>query len=334
MAENSKISWTDHTFNPWIGCSKVHTGCANCYAETLMDSRLGKAKWGQHGTRVLTSDANWREPLKWNREPVVEQVTPHRSDGTLDLEAAVAMERRPRVFCASLADVFEEWDGPVLDHNGGEPRMVVPTKQIATFMGPDDGLEAPQFGDRAVRLDDVRHRLFRLIDDTPNLDWLLLTKRPERIFDYLQKYRHNVWLGTSVSDQDTANDAVDKLVECCDLSPVLFLSVEPLTGPVDLTSWLMRDPSPIGWVIIGGESGPNARPCDLKWIRSIVAQCDAAGVPCFVKQMGAVSVNSSTERGPWPFRPAKTLLWSGKGENVAEWPADLQVQQFPKGGAE
>ena len=99
MAENSKIEWTDHTFNPWMGCTKVSPACTNCYAERDFDHRYKKVKWGPTGTRVVTSDANWRKPLKWNRD-------------------AEGLPVRHRVFCASLADVFEDWDGEMLDHNG------------------------------------------------------------------------------------------------------------------------------------------------------------------------------------------------------------------------
>lgn len=90
MAENSNIEWTDHTFNPWIGCQKVSPGCDHCYAETW-DARglQGQAtRWGPHAERTRTSAANWRKPLAWNR-------------------AAEAAGKRARVFCASLADVFD-----------------------------------------------------------------------------------------------------------------------------------------------------------------------------------------------------------------------------------
>jgi protein gp37 len=88
MGENSKIAWTDHTFNPWVGCEKVSAGCAHCYAEALMDTQYGKVEWGPNGTRIRTAAANWKKPLKWNRE-------------------AAALGVRRKVFCASLADVFE-----------------------------------------------------------------------------------------------------------------------------------------------------------------------------------------------------------------------------------
>jgi protein gp37 len=125
MAENSNIEWTHHTFNPWIGCTKVSDGCKNCYAENLMDKRYGRVKWGPQGTRVRTSEANWKKPLKWNRE-------------------AEAKGERHRVFCASLADVFE--DKP------DQPEM-----------------------------EQWRLELLELIIKTPYLDWLLLTKRPENV---------------------------------------------------------------------------------------------------------------------------------------------------------
>ena len=201
MAENSKIEWTDHTFNPWIGCAKVHAGCTHCYAETLMDHRYGKAKWGVNGTRNRTSDANWRKPLQWNR--------------------AAEKEGRPAlVFCASLADVFED------------------------------------------REDLVEHRrdLFALIDKTPNLIWLMLTKRPENVRRLWPEMhterpifpgmpgpmgqpmpcvvtmakRSNVWLGTSPCNQETADSAIPELLKVRDLCGGLFLSCEPLLGSINL----------------------------------------------------------------------------------------------------
>ena len=133
MAESTKIEWCDHTFNPWIGCSKVHAGCQHCYAETLMDTRFGKAEWGTTGTRVRTSDANWREPLRWNRAAAslpAQIVKP----GSAPVEYMPV--DRPRVFCASLADVFEEIGSDyVFDHTG---RPI-----YREFDGVDDGQPVP-----------------------------------------------------------------------------------------------------------------------------------------------------------------------------------------------
>lgn len=324
MGQQTAIEWTDHTFNPWIGCQRVHTGCIHCYAEELMDKRYGKAKWGPNGTRVMTSNSNWRKVFGWDRQA--------EKDGV-----------RRRVFCASLADVFEDWTGPIRSHRGkyihrgeawGSKHSLIETGYA--------------IGQSIATMDDLRKALFQVIDATPHLDWLLLTKRPENIrrmwprnpvpmgpSDYRAALagelhvdnRPNVWLGTSVSNQETADKAVPELLKCRDLSPVLFLSAEPLVGPADLSPWLKfarfeeqyreivercggedripdhlrwngKRPPAIDWVIAGGESGHGARPCDVSWVRWIVTQCQASRVPCFVKQMGANVVERFPS--PWP----------------------------------
>lgn len=242
MAENSKIEWTDHTFNPWWGCTKVSQGCKHCYAETFASNRTQwKNLWGPSGERRRTSEANWRKPLKWNREAQ---------------EAGV----RRRVFCASMADVFES----------------------------------------LPELDQWRADLFDLISETPHLDWLLLTKRPENVKPMLVQAGRGfqplppwVWIGTSVEDQMTADERIPHLLEIP--ATVRFLSVEPLLGPVDLVQymgmfWLGmgEERRGVDWVIAGGESGPGARPMEEKWVRSLRKQCKAFQVPFFFKQWGGV----------------------------------------------
>lgn len=318
MGENSKIEWTTHTFNPWWGCTKVAAGCTHCYAESF-SKRTGRAKWGENGTRQITSPANWRDPIKWNK-------------------AAEEAGERHRVFCASMSDVFEDWSGPVMSF-GRQPIYL--NRQLRASSGE---------ADRAT-LDDVRHRLFELIDATPNLDWLLLTKRPENIRrmwcglleDFgtgkATSFRKNVWLGTSIATQADADRNIPLLLECRDLAPVLFLSCEPLVEAVDLShcttkpsawlkdcretgaeyaqsakraragvenvnvdicsdmsdrwldSYLSEKRKMIDWVIVGGESGHGARPMHPDWVRAIRDQCQTAGVPLFFKQWG--------EWAPW-----------------------------------
>ena len=247
MAKNSKIEWTDHTFNPWIGCTKVSDGCKHCYAETLMDKRYGRVQWGPQGTRVRTSAANWRKPVQWNKQ-------------------AAAEGRRYKVFCASLADVFED-----------RPELV-----------------------------EWRRELLDLIIRTPRLDWLILTKRPENVnrmieqatgFSEASMWFHaapHVWIGTSVENQETADKRIPHLLQIP--ARVRFLSMEPLLGPVDLNlgnwhtspaecpAWYDWCNCSIDWVIVGGESGHNARPMHPDWARSLRDQCVAAGVPVFFKQ--------------------------------------------------
>jgi protein gp37 len=272
MAENSSIEWTDHTFNPWVGCTKVSDGCKNCYAEEMMAKRWGKVQWGVNGQRVRTSEANWKKPLQWNRK-------------------AEMLGIRYKVFCASLADVFENK------------------------------------ADQQAEIDQWRGQLFDMIRDTPNLDWLLLTKRPELVNETIERVtgatsdvfflqNKNVWLGTSVENQEQADIRIPELLTIP--AAVRFLSMEPLLGEVDLHSgdwgaiggqfchkcgefsWYKDDGNAcpkchkpamtthaqIDWVIVGGESGHNARPMHLAWARGVRDQCVSAGVPFLFKQWG------------------------------------------------
>lgn len=244
MGEDSNIEWTDHTFNPWIGCTKVSPGCDNCYAEKLATQRLGVA-WGPHAERRFAAESTWHHPARWNRKA--------QKEG-----------RRARVFCASLADVFDN--------------------QV-----PDQW-----------RLD-----LWHLIHQTPHLDWLLLTKRPQNIAAMLPQPATlgfpawgegwpNVWLGTTVESQAEADRRIPHLLSVP--ARVRFLSCEPLLGPVNLRGWETfdhgwhsrpgEDTPRIDWVIAGGESGHGARPMHPDWARSLRDQCQAAGVPFFFKQWG------------------------------------------------
>lgn len=228
MGRNSHIEWTHHTFNPWWGCKKVSPACDNCYAE-VWAKRMGHQLWGLEAPRRFFSDVHWQEPLKWNEE-------------------AVASGRRSRVFCASMADVFE----------------------------------------RRRDLNDQRDRLWELITSTPNLDWLLLTKRPqniERIAPWGNTWPKNVWLGTSVENQALAEKRLPFLLRTP--ATVRFLSCEPLLGNLNLTSWFNRkDFYPIDWIIAGGESGGRSRPMHPDWILSLLRQCQSVQVPFHFKQWG------------------------------------------------
>ena len=266
MSENSKIEWTDHTFNPWEGCQKVGPGCDHCYAETRNARFAGGTaiNWGPGAPRRRTSASNWELPKRWNAQ----------AQAFMNQHG-----RRQRVFCASLADVFD---------NAVDPQW--------------------------------REDLFQLIAATPNLDWLLLTKRIGNVgnmlpvpFDFAQQYP-NVWLGATITSQAEADRDIPKLLALD--ARVRFLSMEPLLGPVNLREiavpaehdqlrrpWdyegfkfnalSMHDddrfhqaPATIDWVIVGGESGPGARPMHPDWARDLSDQCAAAGVPFLFKQWG------------------------------------------------
>lgn len=339
MGEVTKIQWCDHTFNPWRGCTKVAEGCKHCYADAQSKRNPGTlGVWGPNGTRVMAAENSWREPRKWNQAA--------ERDGV-----------RRRVFCASLADVFEEWDGAIADSHG-ERIMFNRTHGL----GPWQGMG--QYAHPA-RMDDLRVRLFELIDATPWLDWLLLTKRPESIRrmwvpksletwnrSRYRLFRDNVWLLTSVATQADADTNVPELLKCRDLVPVLGVSAEPLIEAVDFRfiphracgtfdsldgrSWDETEPDGkscysnggLDWIIVGGESGPHARQCRLKWVNALVNQCHAAGVACFVKQLGARACYVDGEPNgalvELPLRHAKGGDWN-------EWPDDLRVREFPRG---
>jgi protein gp37 len=222
-----------------------------------MDKRMGRVQWGPQGTRQRTSEANWRQPYKWNREAI--------NEGT-----------RRRVFCASLADVFEDRD----------------------------------------ELWRWRNDLWEMIENTPYLDWLLLTKRPQNIWRMVPKHwltdfghLRNVLFGFSAEDQDRFEERWQEIKYIARRGYPVFISAEPLLGPIDLDPWMQVDNylniGSRGWVIVGGESGRNARPMNPDWARAIRDQCQAAGVPFFMKQMG------------------------GTRKPFAEIPDDLLIREYP-----
>lgn len=298
MALATLIEWAEATFNPWIGCSKVSPGCRFCYAAADTPARIsrkaGLELWGSNAARRIKAESGWKAPLAWDR-------------------MAAKQGRRLRVFCGSQCDVFED---------------------RADLVAP-------------------RLRLFDLIERTPNLVWMLLTKRPGNVIPALQeaalsvpgdcdahddtlgmlsewligdKPPANVWLGTSVEDQEFADRRIPTLLSIP--ARVRFLSCEPLLGRVSLTSagiipacgdhpdlqgymvgpddgksglWKTRTEalakSGIDWVIVGGESGPNARPMHPEWARSLRDQCVAAGVAFHFKQWGEWLPDSQKSEG-------------------------------------
>jgi protein gp37 len=336
VAEHTGIEWCDATFNPWWGCERVSPGCAHCYADTLSKRYAGgKQLWGDGHVFRFFGDKHWAEPLKWAR--------------TLPAK----LGRRPRVFCASMADVFEERN----------------------------------------ELNEHRDRLFELISATPDLDWLVLTKRPEFARDWLREWwgmsgdygwsarvgidfnvPANLWMGVSIENARFTWRA-DVLREIP--AAVRFISAEPLLGS------LFNDPKPrvvhgpdlglgetrlglvgrqpldltgIDWVIVGGESGPKARPFHLEHAREIIEASWPEGasirdrLPVFVKQLGAkpiedrqryaaqIAIPIECEHGydVCPSCDAGEIelpLLNRKGGDWDEWPADLRIREFPASAA-
>lgn len=263
--ENSKIEWTDHTFNPWTGCEKVSPACANCYAETWA-KRCGR----DFKTRILTK--TWGGPVKWNK-----QASPEGRGVYYAQHGVYLPEHRPRVFCASLADWLDE---------------TVPAEWFV--------------------------KLLELLHNTRNLDWLLLTKRPQNFLSRMEaalkthKARvsmqlgcqianwisghpwKNVWIGVTTEDQQRADERIPLMFDIP--ARVRFLSVEPMLGPVELSAFMGECVTPmdvvqkynfgIDWIICGGESGGKARPMNPVWPSSLQMECEKVGVPFLFKQWG------------------------------------------------
>ncbi len=231
MSKDSRIEWTHHTFNPWWGCTKVSPGCKHCYAETWA-RRLGQEVWGPHAPRRELSGAYWKQPMAWNAE-------------------AARTGKQARVFCASMADVFED----------------------------------------RRDLDARREKLWTIIEQTPHLDWLLLTKRPQnvlRLVPWRERWPENIWLGITAENQKWLDKRMPALTALG--ARILFLSCEPMLGPLDLSKWIegarRGTHRGVHWVIGGGESGHHARPMHPEWLVSLRDQCVAAGIKFHFKQWG------------------------------------------------
>lgn len=306
MADHSKIEWTDATFNPWIGCTKVSPACDHCYAAVSTPSRTLGIQWGAGQSRHRTSPANWKLPLLWNKQDNYFQcrcgLRGEFREFATHPDCLLTPVRR-RVFCASLADVFDNEVDPLW-----------------------------------------RRDLFGLIRATPNLDWLLLTKRignVVRMLDdqwgkYARDYAEwsftkswvegeppsNVRLGATICNQPEADRDISKLLAVPAVSH--FVSVEPMLGPINFRwapyaheaegisyrQYLDKYGSTneyealrkLDWVIAGGESGHGARPMHPDWARSLRDQCASAGVPFFFKQWGEFDLSYDRDRDDPDFR--------------------------------
>jgi len=289
MGKDTKISWATHTFNTHWGCEKVSPACDNCYAEALAN-RWKFDVWGKDAPRRFFDDKHWNEPVKWNSK-------------------AKELGERHRVFCASMADVFED----------------------------------------RRDLDPVRERLWALIERTEHLDWMLLTKREKCIGRmlpkaWLSKPRSNVWLGVTAENQRRAEERIPVLLEVP--AAVHWISAEPLLSAIDFSPWIagathaVTDDAydapdgaivageerigdewtrkkGIDWVIVGGESGDKPRRMDPAWAKDILDQCRRGQVAYHFKQKGYILAR---ELG----------CKDREGKDSSEWPVEFRVQEFPK----
>lgn len=259
MGAETKISWTESTWNPFHGCKKVSQGCKYCYM--FRD----KERYKQDPTTVIKSKSNFDQPLKWS-EPRL-------------------------IFTCSWSDWFIE------------------------------------------EADEWRDELWKIIKDTPQHTYQILTKRPERILDNLPEDwgdgYENVWLGISAENHE---ELVKRMIHFKDVkAKIKFLSCEPLIGAIDLelamsnlflkTNDELIFNKLVNWVIIGGESGNENgkylyRPCMRAWIKNMIDACKRNHVPVFVKQLGT-------------YLSKELQLNDRHGTDMSEWEVGLCYQQMP-----
>lgn len=327
MGAKTEISWTDSTWNPVRGCSMAKGseagGCLNCYAARLNARNLPELKsptTGESFARILPSGPRWTGKVE-----LIES----------QLLLPLKWRKPKRIFVNSMSDLFHE-----------------------------------------ALTDEQIDRVFAVMALCPQHTFQILTKRPERMLAYSSRFegvmtamRHmgvnvaairwplpNIWMGVSVENQATADARIPLLLQTP--AAVRFVSYEPALGPVDFAAFLFSGVGSgrlnmLHQVIIGGESGPGARPFDIQWARNTIQQCGAAGVACFVKQLGAKPIQprstgcdkcDSTGHTPHGFRDCQACKGTGssafvpdyefhlkdrKGGDMSEWEESLRVRQFP-----
>lgn len=261
MAENTKIEWCNHTVNLWWGCSKVHTGCKNCYAESLA-KRYGDSVWGVDRNRKLIKSSF----------PTLDKIQKRAKNKGI----------KETVFIGSMMDIFE------LNFHLQNPDIPKYTETI-----------------------ELRNRLFRKIQNKEyeNIVFLLLTKRPENIeYSIYPHWKinppHNVWIGTSISDNQTKSYARELTKQW---KGKKFLSIEPQIDMIHtLTS---KEHSSFDWVIQGCESGRFRRPFKIEWAYQMKKECKRLGIPYFLKQI-------QDEKG--------NVI-----KDISKFPKELQLREFP-----
>ena len=243
MGKNTKIEWTDATWNPIRGCSRVSEGCRNCYAESVAArfSDLGQPYHGLAEFKIIGKDTpNERTEAHWTGE--VAFVPEHLDD-------PLRWKKPAKIFVNSMSDLFHE-------------------------KVQDEWIE----------------KIMQVILACPEHIFQVLTKRPERMGNWVRNWKvggvkfippPNLWLGVSVEDQKTADERIPLLLEIP--AAVRWVSYEPALGPVNFQNWVPRG---IDWIVMGGESGKNARPMHPKWARDVRDLCKLVSTPFWFKQWG------------------------------------------------
>ncbi|MDD5301537.1 MAG: DUF5131 family protein [Elusimicrobia bacterium] len=316
MAKETKIAWTDATFNPWRGCVKVSEGCAHCYAESW-SKRMGKNIWGKDAKREHASASYWKEPLKWNRE-------------------AQQTGKPFRVFCASLADVCEDRED-LLQPRADLMRLIERTPHLTWLLCTKrpENFEK-HFGVRWTP------------GGWPQNVWAMTTAENQAQADLRIPHLLRVPAVVRGVSYEPALGPVDFKPYMKQLLPVMRERREDECGDANfIHTGEYRTVPGLHWVIVGGESGGGARPFDVAWAQSTIDQCRAAGVAPFVKQLGArpwwngctvqwigvdrydvnkrVTESALNSENGWSVK-----LDDPKGGDWAEWPEGLRVREFPR----
>lgn len=323
---DSAIEWTDKTWNPVRGCAKVSAGCKHCYAET-MAKRL--RAMGQRGyLSVIDDRGRWTGVFETDPDKLIEPL---------------GWRKPARAFVNSMSDIFGEgvpfeFIAAVFGVMAATPRHTyqVLTKRPARmleFFAWLTEVAADEFCGSRVDL-----VLASAATHVNGDAWDRNLDRAGLAVEGGVWPLPNVWLGVSVEDQAAADERIPLLLQAP--AALRFLSCEPLLGPLDLSPWIFpAGVTPLDWVIAGGESGPDARACKVSWVRGLVRQCAEAGVPVFVKQLGArpdfveplagggQSIESMLRHGE--YEEAPIILRDRKGGDPFAWPEDLRVRQWP-----
>jgi len=310
MSATTSIEWTERTWNPVTGCDKVSPGCAHCYAEGVAERfwatqypKVPDEGYGMPGavkqlrtrefTDVQTHEDRLLEPLKW-RTPA-------------------------RVFVNSMSDLFHE-DVPDAFIDKVFAVMALAPKHTFQILTKRPERMRDYVTARVTNVADALRDMGREANAITLVTGLKLNdSEPKRRWPL-----RNVWLGVSVENQHFADDRIPLLLQTP--AAVRFISAEPLLGSIDLHSPVLEADSDdyLDWVIVGGESGSKARPMDLAWARSIVEQCQAAGTPVFVKQLGTKPTCDGCGDTVAVFG-----VRDRKGGDPGEWPTDLRVREYP-----
>lgn len=357
----TSISWTDLSWNPVRGCSRVSEGCRNCYAEKIA-ARFGARGKPFEGFVYLRPINEGTAPMERNPAYLKDLSLAGKWTGKVELIEKHLLDplkwRKPRkIFVNSMSDLFHEnLPDEAIDRVFAVmalcPRH---TFQVLTKRGE----RLFKWGARKYLPGDIQMHVNALIDrhKIPGSPAARHSNQPiiRKMFDGDPPYEEaadfqdtdiwplpNIQLGVSVEDQATADERIPWLLKTP--AAVRFVSYEPALGTVDFDSETRDGLHALGcgdsdhrhraecagldWIIVGGESGPGARPFDIQWARNTVAQCKAAGVACFVKQLGTHPYPGSLGSGRMP----EMALKDRKGGDWNEWPEDLRVREFPDCG--